>query len=376
MKLALYLPNFRDSVTVKELEDLTELAEDLDFDSVWTLDRIVVPEASDREELVHSFGMMDGFPKQLPSVRSRPVVSGLAAHPVARGEDVEGTHRHEHHRHAVPSPRRPCGRARHGGPSLQRQAECRRRGRLDARGVRSGQCIAHLPEAAQARAGDDRDHAGHLDERAFRVPRRVRRLRLVWFRGKADTGPAPADLHERAEGSEAISRSHRQVQPVRLDRDSGPAGSDVLDAAELARLDTTRAQRAPTRFDPPTEIARTYLHEAASCARSSSRRRWADPTPPQASTIESRPRLRPCQCWWRVAHPRRAMHLRGTKDAQSGGDRLLRWTLVSRSDQALGNVGRGRRLQIPGGAGHPRRRSSTTAEPAHCDGQMGPTGSS
>ena len=66
MKLALYLPNFRDEVTVKELEDLTSLAEDLDFDSVWTLDRIVVPEASDREELEHSFGMIEGFPKQLP----------------------------------------------------------------------------------------------------------------------------------------------------------------------------------------------------------------------------------------------------------------------------------------------------------------------
>lgn len=66
MKLALYLPNFRDHVTVKELEDLTALAEDLDFDSVWTLDRIVVPEASDRAELQHSFGMMKEFPKQLP----------------------------------------------------------------------------------------------------------------------------------------------------------------------------------------------------------------------------------------------------------------------------------------------------------------------
>jgi FMNH2-dependent dimethyl sulfone monooxygenase len=49
MKLALYLPNFRDHVTVQELADLTaDLAEELDFDSVWTLDRIVVPEASDR----------------------------------------------------------------------------------------------------------------------------------------------------------------------------------------------------------------------------------------------------------------------------------------------------------------------------------------
>lgn len=85
MKLALYLPNFRDEVTVKELEDLTQLAEDLDFDSVWTLDRIVVPEASDREELVHAFGMMDGFPKQLPvSARGQwyqgwPLIPWLAA---------------------------------------------------------------------------------------------------------------------------------------------------------------------------------------------------------------------------------------------------------------------------------------------------------
>ncbi len=66
MKLALYLPNFRDHVTVKELEDLTALAEELDFDSIWTLDRIIVPESSDREELEHSFGMMKEFPKQLP----------------------------------------------------------------------------------------------------------------------------------------------------------------------------------------------------------------------------------------------------------------------------------------------------------------------
>jgi dimethylsulfone monooxygenase len=85
MKLALYLPNFRDKVTISELEDLTQLAEDLDFDSVWTLDRIVVPEASDRGELQYAFGMMDEFPKQLP-VTSRgewfqgfPLIPWLAA---------------------------------------------------------------------------------------------------------------------------------------------------------------------------------------------------------------------------------------------------------------------------------------------------------
>jgi alkanesulfonate monooxygenase SsuD/methylene tetrahydromethanopterin reductase-like flavin-dependent oxidoreductase (luciferase family) len=66
MKLALYLPNFRTKVTLKELEDLTNLAEELDFDSVWTLDRIVVPEASDRGELQYPFGMMTEFPRGMP----------------------------------------------------------------------------------------------------------------------------------------------------------------------------------------------------------------------------------------------------------------------------------------------------------------------
>jgi alkanesulfonate monooxygenase SsuD/methylene tetrahydromethanopterin reductase-like flavin-dependent oxidoreductase (luciferase family) len=53
-------------VTLKELEDLTNLAEELDFDSVWTLDRIVVPEASDRVELQYPFGMMSEFPRGMP----------------------------------------------------------------------------------------------------------------------------------------------------------------------------------------------------------------------------------------------------------------------------------------------------------------------
>jgi alkanesulfonate monooxygenase SsuD/methylene tetrahydromethanopterin reductase-like flavin-dependent oxidoreductase (luciferase family) len=85
MKLALYLPNFRDKVTVKELEDLTALAEDLDFDSVWTLDRIIVPEVSDRGEMQNSFGLIEGFPRGLP-VSSRgeflqgmPLIPWLAA---------------------------------------------------------------------------------------------------------------------------------------------------------------------------------------------------------------------------------------------------------------------------------------------------------
>ncbi len=85
MKLALYLPNFRDKITVAELEDLTRVAEDLDFDSVWTLDRVVVPESSDRGELKKPFGFMKEMPRAMP-VSSRgeflqgmPLVPWLAA---------------------------------------------------------------------------------------------------------------------------------------------------------------------------------------------------------------------------------------------------------------------------------------------------------
>jgi alkanesulfonate monooxygenase SsuD/methylene tetrahydromethanopterin reductase-like flavin-dependent oxidoreductase (luciferase family) len=72
-------------VTVQELEDLTALADELELDSVWTLDRIVVPEASDRTELQYPFGMMDAFPKALPvSARGEwlhgmPLIPWLAA---------------------------------------------------------------------------------------------------------------------------------------------------------------------------------------------------------------------------------------------------------------------------------------------------------
>jgi alkanesulfonate monooxygenase SsuD/methylene tetrahydromethanopterin reductase-like flavin-dependent oxidoreductase (luciferase family) len=76
MRLALYLPNFRTKVTLQEIDELTALAERLDFDSVWTLDRIVVPESSDRMELQYPFGMMTEFPKGMPV---RPAASGSRA---------------------------------------------------------------------------------------------------------------------------------------------------------------------------------------------------------------------------------------------------------------------------------------------------------
>ena len=77
MKLALYLPNFRDKITVSEIVDLARVAEELDFDSVWTLDRIVVPEASDRQELRKPFGFMKEFPRALPVASRGEFLHGL-----------------------------------------------------------------------------------------------------------------------------------------------------------------------------------------------------------------------------------------------------------------------------------------------------------
>lgn len=77
MKLALYMPNFRDRITVSEVEDLALAAEELEFDSIWTLDRIVVPEASDREELQDSFGSMKEFPRSMPVPSRGEFLHGL-----------------------------------------------------------------------------------------------------------------------------------------------------------------------------------------------------------------------------------------------------------------------------------------------------------
>jgi alkanesulfonate monooxygenase SsuD/methylene tetrahydromethanopterin reductase-like flavin-dependent oxidoreductase (luciferase family) len=77
MKLALYLPNLRDKITVSEIVDLAREAEALEFDSVWSLDRIVIPEASDRQELVKPFGFMTEFPKALPVSARGEFLHGL-----------------------------------------------------------------------------------------------------------------------------------------------------------------------------------------------------------------------------------------------------------------------------------------------------------
>ena len=97
MKLALYLPNFRDEVTVKELEDLAALAEELDFDSVRALDRVRVPEASDRAELQYPFGMMTDFPKGMPVIARGKWFQGMTLILLAGRQDPQGPDRDEHH---------------------------------------------------------------------------------------------------------------------------------------------------------------------------------------------------------------------------------------------------------------------------------------
>lgn len=85
MKPALYLPNFRDKITVDEIDAFAAVAEELEFDSIWVLDRIAVPEASDRGELKKSFGFINEFGRSLPVsshaeyLHAMPLVPYLAA---------------------------------------------------------------------------------------------------------------------------------------------------------------------------------------------------------------------------------------------------------------------------------------------------------
>jgi hypothetical protein len=101
MKLALYLPNFRDKVTVSEIDDLARVAEELEFDSVWTLDRIVVPEASDREELRKPFGFMKEFPRSLPAASRGEFLHGLPLISYLAAITKKGQGRRQRDRHTV-----------------------------------------------------------------------------------------------------------------------------------------------------------------------------------------------------------------------------------------------------------------------------------
>ncbi len=209
MKLALYLPNFRDEVTVKELEDLTARAEDLDFDSVWTLDRIIVPEASDRAELQFPFGMMTDFPPQMPVIARGKWFQGMTLIPwlaakttkVRIGMSIIDT--------PVPLAGRARRRARHPGPPLQRPAQRRRRVGLDARGVRRGQRSAPVPAPARPRARDDRDHAGHLGRTSC----------------SSTTASSPTSSSAASATSRCRSPARRSTSPASRTRTARPSAS-------------------------------------------------------------------------------------------------------------------------------------------------------
>ena len=223
MKLALYLPNFRDKVTVKELEDLTALAEELDFDSVWTLDRIVVPEASDRGELQYSFGMMEEFPKQLP-VTSRgewyqgwPLIPWLAAktEKVRIGMSITDT------------PYRAPGVL---------AAELATVDHLSGGRINVGVGAGWMPEEFAASS------ASHIfPKRHKHVRETIEIMQGIWTNERSSTtassptsiraGSAPsrsstplADLVQRAQGSGPLREADRQVRPGGLDRHPGHAG--------------------------------------------------------------------------------------------------------------------------------------------------------
>jgi alkanesulfonate monooxygenase SsuD/methylene tetrahydromethanopterin reductase-like flavin-dependent oxidoreductase (luciferase family) len=241
MKLALYLPNFRDHVTVQGARRPHRLAEELDFDSVWTLDRIVVPEASDRQELQYPFGMMEQFPKQLPVVGAWPVAAGLAAHPVARRQDHEAAHRHEHHRHAVPCP----GRARRRVATVDQLSG----GRVNV-GVGSGWMPEEFAAASAAHIFPKRHKhvretieimQGHLDQRdCSSTTASSPTSTASGFGAKPGAEAAPADLLQRPEGPEALREPDREVRPVGVDRHPGHAAtsspSGARDPGELDEL--------------------------------------------------------------------------------------------------------------------------------------------
>ena len=240
MKLALYLPNFRNKVTVKELEDLTSLAEELDFDSVWTLDRIVVPEASDRVELQYSFGMMPEFPKALP-VSSRgewfqgwPLIPWLAAKTskVRIGMSITDT------------PYRAPGVLAAELATVDHLSN----GRLNV-GVGAG----WMPEEFAAAS------ASHIfPKRHKHVRETIEIMQGIWtndlfeYHGEfadfdrcgfgCEAGPeaAPADLLQRAQGPEALGEPHREVRPGGLDRDPGHPGG----APAVARRHPAGARQA------------------------------------------------------------------------------------------------------------------------------------
>ena len=224
MKLALYLPNFRDKVTVSEIVDLAHLAEDLEFDSIWTLDRIVVPEASDRQELRKPFGFMKEFPLALPVAARGEFLHGLPLIPylsaitkkIRVGVSV------------IDTPYRAPGVL---------AAEIATWDHLSGGRVNVGVGTGWMPEEFEAAS------AGHIYERRNKhVIETIEIMQGIWtqdlfeyhgefasfpemrLRRKAGAEASSADLFRRPRSTEDRGEAGRQIRLSRLDRNTGHSG--------------------------------------------------------------------------------------------------------------------------------------------------------
>jgi alkanesulfonate monooxygenase SsuD/methylene tetrahydromethanopterin reductase-like flavin-dependent oxidoreductase (luciferase family) len=190
---------------------------------VWTLDRTVVPEASDREELQYPFGMMTDFPPALPVIargewfQGFPLLPWLAAKTTTLRIGMS----------IIDTPFRAPGALAAELATID-HLRC---GRLNV-GVGSG----WMPEGFAAAS------ATHIfPKRHKHVRETLEIMQGIWtndlfeYHGEfADFEPCgfghkppqkhvPADLLQRAQGPEALGAAHREVQPVGLDRDPGLA---------------------------------------------------------------------------------------------------------------------------------------------------------
>jgi alkanesulfonate monooxygenase SsuD/methylene tetrahydromethanopterin reductase-like flavin-dependent oxidoreductase (luciferase family) len=185
MKLALYLPNFRDKVTVSEIVDLARVAEEIEFDSIWTLDRIVVPEASDRQELRKPFGFMKEFPRALPVASRGEWLQGLPLIPYLAGITKKITVGVS----VIDTPYRAPGVL---------AAEIATWDHLSGGRVNVGVGTGWMPEEFEAAS------AAHIYEK-----RRVRLVSEMWLRRKAGSEASSADLFRGPRGTEDRGEASR-----------------------------------------------------------------------------------------------------------------------------------------------------------------------
>jgi alkanesulfonate monooxygenase SsuD/methylene tetrahydromethanopterin reductase-like flavin-dependent oxidoreductase (luciferase family) len=249
MKLALYLPNFRDEVTVRELEDLTALAEDLDFDSVWTLDRIVVPEAFRPRGAAVPVRHDDRVPPGMPVISRGKWFQGMTLIPWLAAK----TRRLAIGMSIIDTPYRSPGVL---AAELATQDHLSG-GRLNV-GVGSGWmpeefAAASVPHLFPRRHAHVRETIeimqGIWTNDLFEYHGEFADFPLSGFGHKPIQQPGPADLLLRPQGREALGQAHREVRPVGLDRHPGLAEDIRRWKGEMERELNELGRGLPEGFD-------------------------------------------------------------------------------------------------------------------------------